>query len=81
MDPHGITAFKKYARDAADRGKCVIYSTQILDVVERFSDRVCVIQYGELRAFDSVANLRAKFTGTGGVLENLFQQLREETTL
>lgn len=76
MDPHGINTLKRYARDATAHGKTVIYSTQILELVEKFSDRVCILHQGEVRAFDSVTLLRNG--AQGGGLEELFQQLREE---
>lgn len=75
MDPLGISYFRRQARAAADRGHTILYSTQILDVVEKFSDRLCLIHKGKLRAFDSVANLRP---GGDLGLEELFRQLREE---
>lgn len=76
MDPHGINTLKRYARDAVARGNTVIYSTQILEVVEKFSDRVSILHHGEVRAFDSVSLLEN--ARQGGGLEEIFQQLREE---
>ncbi|HLP75535.1 MAG TPA: ABC transporter ATP-binding protein [Candidatus Paceibacterota bacterium] len=78
MDPHGIDAFKRRARDAANRGRTIIYSTQLLDVAERFSDRVCLIHQGATRAFDTLEKLREQATDKDNVLEELFRQLREE---
>jgi ABC-type multidrug transport system ATPase subunit len=80
MDPHGIDAFKRHARAAAARGRTILYSTQILDVAERFSDRVCVIHRGEVRAFDSLEALRSRSQDKANVLEELFRQLRETDT-
>jgi ABC-2 type transport system ATP-binding protein len=77
MDPHGIDAFKRHARDAAKRGRTIIYSTQILDVAERFSDRVCLIHQGEIRAFDTLEHLRSQAQDKDNVLEEMFRQLRE----
>lgn len=77
MDPHGIDAFKRYARAAAARGRTVLYSTQLLDIAERFSDRVCVIHKGEVRAFDSLSQLRERAQDKDNVLEELFRQLRD----
>ena len=76
MDPHGINAFKDHSRRAVAHGRTIIYSTQILEVVEKFSDRVCILHQGEVRAFDSVSLLEK--TGQSGGLEDLFRQLREE---
>lgn len=78
MDPHGISAFKRCARDAVARGRTVIYSTQILDAAERFSDRVCIIYRGSVLAFDSVANLRDQSLPQEAVLEGIFNLLRED---
>jgi ABC-2 type transport system ATP-binding protein len=77
MDPHGIEAFKRHARAAAERGRIVIYSTQLLDVAERFSDRVCVIHKGEVHAFDTFVALRDRAGDKGNVLQEMFRQLRE----
>ena len=77
IDPHAIDAFKRHSRAAASRGRTIIYSTQLLDVAERFSDRVCVIHQGEIRAFDTLENLRARAQDKDNVLEEMFRQLRE----
>jgi len=77
MDPHGIDAFKRHARTAAKRGRTIIYSTQILDVAERFSDRVCLIHKGEVRAYDTLTRLREQSADKDNVLEEMFRQLRE----
>jgi len=77
MDPHGIDAFKRHARAAAARGRTILYSTQLLDVVERFSDRVCVIHKGEVRAFDPLEQLRERAQDKNNVLGEMFRQLRE----
>ncbi len=79
MDPHGLSAFKRHTREAVARGRTVIYTTQVLDIVERFSDRVCLLHEGEVRAFAPVSELRPQAGGAGEVLETLFQQLREES--
>lgn len=80
MDPHGINVFKRQAREAAARGRTIIYSTQILDAAERFSDRICVIHRGKVRAFTPTADLRKQGAGDTSALDDLFSQLREETT-
>jgi ABC-2 type transport system ATP-binding protein len=78
MDPHGINSLKRWAREASRHGRTIVYSTQILEVVEKFSDRVCILQRGEVRAFDSVTLLEN--SGQKGGLEDIFQQLREEVS-
>jgi ABC-type multidrug transport system ATPase subunit len=76
MDPHGISVFKERATEAAKRGRTILYSTQILDAAERFSDRICIIQSGEVKAFGTMAELEATKGAKG--LEAVFRTLREE---
>jgi ABC-type multidrug transport system ATPase subunit len=78
MDPGGISYFKQQARAAALRGRTVLYTTQILQVAEKFCDRVLLLHRGQLRVFDAVANLHVRAGGEDGVLEDVFRQLREE---
>ncbi len=76
MDPHGLTAFRRLARDAAARGRTILYSTQILDVAERFADAVCVLHRGKVRAFGAIEALRQPAGDVEGTLESLFAELR-----
>jgi ABC-type multidrug transport system ATPase subunit len=77
MDPHGLMALKRHARLAAKRGRTVVYSTQILDIAESFSDKVCILHEGQVHAFDGIDQLRQLVTDGGSVLEELFRRLRE----
>lgn len=78
MDPNGITFLKREARNSVKCGRTIIYSTQILDIAEKLSDRVCVMDRGEVRHYAPLAELQAVNAGSAGtVLEGLFQQLRE----
>ena len=79
IDPQGIHAFKTHVTAAVRRGRTVIYTTQILDIAEKSSDRVCVLDRGEMKAFENVDRLRALAAGTQeGALEGLFRRLREQ---
>jgi ABC-type multidrug transport system ATPase subunit len=46
MDPQGIAIFKRRARAAAAAGRTIMYSTQILEIAERFADRLIAIDHG-----------------------------------
>lgn len=80
MDPHGISAFKTRAREATKRGRTIIFSTQLLEVAERFADLVCVIHRGEVALFESVGRLQERLNTERGALEEVFRQLREAKT-
>jgi ABC-type multidrug transport system ATPase subunit len=49
MDPMGIAVFKKEARAATKRRRTVVFTTQILEIAEKFADRICVLDHGGLR--------------------------------
>lgn len=75
MDPMGIAVFKKEAREAAKRGRTVVFTTQILEIAEKFADRICVLDHGGLRLDRRVGEARG--TESGGELEELLLKLRE----
>ena len=80
MDPLGLAAFRRLVRVASRRGRTVIYSTQLLELAESFSDRVCVINSGKIHAFDTMVSLtESSKAAPGVVLEHLFAQLRDAT--
>lgn len=78
MDPNGITFLKREARAAAARGRTIAYTTQILDIAEKLSDRVCIIHHGEVRHYAPLAEVQslAAHPEQGSALEQIFQQLR-----
>ncbi len=76
MDAQGMNALRMFSREAAgSRGRTIIYTTQILEIAENFSDRVLILNGGELHAFDTLANL---LSAPGDSLTGLFKRLREE---
>jgi ABC-type multidrug transport system ATPase subunit len=78
IDPNGIVYLKKQFRDAATRGRTILYSTQLLDTAESFSGQVCVLERGRVRLFATVDEIRRMANKDQGALEQVFQQLREE---
>jgi ABC-2 type transport system ATP-binding protein len=60
-------------KSLADQGKAVLYSSHVLEVVEKICSRVLVIHKGSLVADDSVENLRQLMQVPS--LEEIFTQL------
>lgn len=78
MDPRGLSLFKAEARAAAARGRTILYTTQVLEAAERFADRVCILHQGEVRVFETVAELRNRVADTGdGILASVLNSLHE----
>jgi ABC-2 type transport system ATP-binding protein len=76
LDVETTMVVKEVVRESARRGRTVLYSSHILDVVETLADRVAVLDRGKLVANGTLAELRAAAgTGEAQRLETLFQQL------
>ena len=75
MDPMGIAVFKKEARAATRRGRTVVFTTQILEIAERFADRICVLDHGGLRLNRKMEEARRADGETD--LEDLLLRLRD----
>ena len=74
LDAPTAATVKEILRAWADRGGAVLYTSHLLDVVERVCDRMAIIQRGKLVAIGDLEELRQR-SGTEGSLEQVFQQL------
>ncbi len=81
LDAPTATVFKEILRAWADRGGAVLYTSHLLDVVERVCDRVAILAQGRLVAVGSLAELRARAgdapAGVDRTLEEVFGMLTE----
>ena len=69
---------KNLLQKKVDEGCTVILTTHILEVAERMSDRIGVIQHGKLMAEGTLAELRTRSGHEGATLEDIFLQLTGE---
>jgi ABC-type multidrug transport system ATPase subunit len=78
MDPLGLSVLRREVRAAAAAGRTVFYTTQLIEMVEGFADRVLLIAEGAVRACGTLEELRvAAGAPEGQVLASLFARLRE----
>lgn len=73
LDVTTTLVLRHLVRALAQRGKAVLYSSHVLDIVEKLCDRVIVLHRGRVVADDSVANLEQLMTRRS--LEEVFAQL------
>jgi ABC-2 type transport system ATP-binding protein len=67
IDPISTRAIKEVLRDMVDqRGTTVFFSTHVMELAERFCDRVGIINKGQLAGLGSIAELRER----GGLAED-----------
>lgn len=73
LDVNAAILVKDLLAALAAEGKTILYSSHVLDVVEKICNRVLIIHKGDLIADDSPANLRASTQQSS--LEDVFRQL------
>jgi len=73
LDVATTLMLRHLVRTLAARGKAILYSSHILEVVERVCDKVIVLHRGEVVADDSIARLRTLLSRTS--LEGVFSEL------
>jgi ABC-2 type transport system ATP-binding protein len=79
LDANAAVGFKALIQTLAREGKTIVYSSHILDVVERVCDRVIIIDKGKLLLDGKPDELVASHHS--GTLEKLFTQLTGGTEL
>jgi ABC-2 type transport system ATP-binding protein len=79
LDANAAVGFKALIQTLAREGKTIVYSSHILDVVERVCDRVIIIDKGKLIADGRPDQLVAE--RNAGSLERLFTELTGGTEL
>jgi ABC-2 type transport system ATP-binding protein len=73
LDVSTTLMLRHLVRTLAARGKAILYSSHILEVVERVCDRVIVLHKGDMVADDSIERLRTLLSRSS--LEGVFSQL------
>jgi len=73
LDVTSAMVFKHLIHRLAAAGKVILYSSHVLEVVEKVCTRVLILRRGKVVAHDSVENLRSLLQSS--TLENVFAQL------
>jgi ABC-2 type transport system ATP-binding protein len=78
LDPKSSFNLKELMRQMCALGKTIFFSTHVLDVAERFCDRVGIISRGRIVAQGTMDELRS-LEGSQGSLEEIFLELMPES--
>lgn len=73
LDVTSAMVFKNLIRVLARKGKIILYSSHVLEVVEKICTRVIILRQGKVVAHDSVDRLRTLMQSPS--LEDVFSQL------
>ncbi len=73
LDANSVIRVKDLLQQLAGRGKTIFYSSHIMEVVEKISDRIILLNEGKVVANGTFAEINAQ--ARSGSLENLFSEL------
>ncbi|MCB9914068.1 MAG: ABC transporter ATP-binding protein [Planctomycetes bacterium] len=76
LDAPTTAVFKEVLREWAARGGAVLYTSHLLDVVERVCDRMAILDRGRLAGLGTLEELRRR-AGTEGTLEEVFARVAQ----
>jgi ABC-2 type transport system ATP-binding protein len=74
LDPRSAHHLKEAMRGHCDRGGTLFFSTHVMEVAEKFCDRIAIIHRGRLTACGTLAELRRQ-AGESQSLEKIFLEL------
>jgi ABC-2 type transport system ATP-binding protein len=77
LDPNAVLLVKEILGKLKLQGKTIFYSSHLMDVVEKISDRIIVINQGEIIADGTFEDLQQNVTGS---LESIFSNLTGNTS-
>jgi ABC-2 type transport system ATP-binding protein len=76
LDANAVILVKEILVQLRNSGKTIVYSSHIMDVVEKISDRIVLINKGEIIANGSFEELKSTQNAS---LEQIFAQLTGST--
>ena len=79
LDVNAAILIKDLIAALAAEGKTILYSSHVLDVVEKVCDRVLIIHHGKLIADGSAESLKASTNQS--TLEDVFRQLTDSASV
>ncbi len=79
LDPHIRHQLWDTIRNLKNEGVTVVLTTHYLDEAETLSDRLCILDKGNIRLIDTPENLKTVYDKS--TLEDVFLQLMQEETL
>lgn len=73
LDANSVIRVKELLQQLTERGKTIFYSSHIMEVVEKISNRIILLNNGVIAANGTFAEINAQ--AHSGSLENLFAEL------
>jgi ABC-2 type transport system ATP-binding protein len=77
LDAHAARTVKDMLADYVKQGNTIVLTTHILEIAERLSERISIIQKGKILAVGTLDELRARAGRDGATLEDVFLNLTD----
>ena len=74
LDPKSSFDLKKLMKNHAESGKCVFFSTHILEIAEKLCDRVGIINNGKVIFVGTIQEMKEKYKNYNS-LEEIFMEI------
>jgi len=76
LDVTSALVLRELLESLAERGRIILYSSHVLDVLEKVCSRVLILSKGQVAAYDTIEHLRETMHESS--LEGIFGQLTRE---
>lgn len=77
LDAKSAYNLKEILRERAKSGKCIMFSTHVMEVAQELCDRIGIINKGKLIAIGSLDEIK-HIANNDGTLESIFLELTDE---
>lgn len=77
LDPKSAFILKNMMREHSKKGKCVFFSTHVLEVAEKLCDKIGIINQGKIIYLGTYMDLKRQFA-TNASLEELFIEMTKK---
>lgn len=78
LDAEAALVVRELVREAAARGRCVFYTSHVLEVVEKVAHRVAILMKGKLVALGTLDEVRAQAGSRGDLAQTFASLVRSE---
>jgi len=76
LDAGAMIAVRELLQELAARGKAILYSSHVLDAMEKVCTRVLILRKGQVVAYDTIENLRRSLDQPS--LEAIFTSINDD---
>ncbi|WP_299035122.1 ABC transporter ATP-binding protein [uncultured Anaerococcus sp.] len=77
LDAKSAYNLKQILRARSDKGKCVMFSTHVMEIAQELCDRIAIISKGKIIAMGTLDEIK-HLANNDGTLESIFLELTDE---